>query len=51
MGISTAAELPPPEHRGLRLGPNFQRSDLAGRELETFGEGEGVYLSPASGHC
>jgi hypothetical protein len=46
----------PPEHRGLRVGSNFQRPNfrlpnLTGPELEMFGEGERVGMRPASEHC
>jgi len=48
-GVS--AEVLPPEHRGLRVSPIFQRSDLVGRGLEMSEEGERVGISPVSEHC
>jgi hypothetical protein len=40
-----------PEHSGLRVSPIFQRSDLVGRGLEMFEEGERVGIGPISEHC
>jgi hypothetical protein len=44
-------EVLPPEHRGLRVSPIFQRSDLAGRGLERFEEGERVDINPSTDFC